>query len=258
MVGVQAVKGGGGRGRKCCWLAVDGRRAMGDDGCETRDARSGQAGGGSRGPLVHSLQLPWRRRACPKRLPLEQGCGREGAGMRQGLGACDWVRVMHFPWRNAAWLLARESNTQVILNYERISLVLVPAKPTATVPPTRACRCCLVVGSCMGKVNNTCPRAIPRLAGWRAGGLADGFVASDVTACLPACLPACLHSPALARPSSPAQPSQHNRPRLRPIMRVSHPPRRHSPRQRLLVPPPSAPLAAGLRGSTCLAALSHA
>jgi hypothetical protein len=141
-VGVQVVKGGGGR-QKCCWLAVDGRWAMMDARREMRAAGRQAAGVGD-----HSLQLPWRRRACPKRAPLEQGCGREGARMRQGLRACDWVRVMHFPRRNAAWLLARESNTQVILNYERISLVLVPAKPTATVavPPTRACRCC--VGSC--------------------------------------------------------------------------------------------------------------
>jgi hypothetical protein len=88
--------------------------------------------------------------------------------MRQGLGACDWVRVMHFPLRNAAWLLARESNTQVILNYERISLVLVPAKPTTTVPPTRACRCCLG-GVYMAKVNNTCPSSNNTSAGWLTG-----------------------------------------------------------------------------------------
>jgi hypothetical protein len=144
MVGVQAVKGGGGRGRKCCWLAVDGRRAMGDDGCEMRAAGRQAAGVGDHssthcschgeGALAQSGRH-WSRDAAGK----APGCGRD---WRRVIGCVSCISRGGMPlgcWRGNPIPRSYYAG----LNYERISLVLVPAKPTTPVPPTRACRCCL-------------------------------------------------------------------------------------------------------------------
>jgi hypothetical protein len=85
--GCAAVKGGGGRGRKCCWLAVDGRRAMGDDGCEMRAAGRQAAGVGDHSSTHCS---------CHGEGALAQsGChwSRGAAGKAPGCGR-DWGRVI--------------------------------------------------------------------------------------------------------------------------------------------------------------------